>query len=49
MATKDDFPKQDVRLLSSVVYFLKIGAPQFVIDRSVIEQFADKALNVDQR
>ncbi|XP_072049413.1 LOW QUALITY PROTEIN: ubiquitin carboxyl-terminal hydrolase 25-like [Amphiura filiformis] len=49
VATDDEFPSKDVRLLSSVVYFLKIGAPKFVVDRSVIEQFADKDLNVDLR
>ena len=32
-----------------MVYFIKIAAPQFVVERSVIEQFADKALNVDVR
>ena len=49
LATGDDFPKKDVRLISSVVYFLKVGAPKFVVDRSVVEQFADKDLNVDLR
>ncbi|XP_071842201.1 ubiquitin carboxyl-terminal hydrolase 25-like isoform X2 [Apostichopus japonicus] len=37
----------DVRLQSSIVYFLKNRAPQFVIQRSVLEQFADKNLNYD--
>lgn len=40
-------PGHDVRLQSSIVYFIKNEAPLFVVERSVLEQFADKNLNYD--
>ncbi|XP_071959327.1 ubiquitin carboxyl-terminal hydrolase 25-like isoform X2 [Antedon mediterranea] len=40
---------RDVRLESAVVYFIKNSAPDFVTDRALLEQFADKQLNYDNR
>ncbi|XP_033100221.1 ubiquitin carboxyl-terminal hydrolase 25-like isoform X2 [Anneissia japonica] len=49
LASQPDDNIKDVRLESAVVYFLKNSAPDFVIQRALLEQFADKQLNFDNR
>ncbi|XP_070551916.1 ubiquitin carboxyl-terminal hydrolase 25-like isoform X2 [Ptychodera flava] len=41
------YPKQDFRLKSGVIFFLKNNAPSFVIERTIYEQFAFKGLTFD--
>ncbi|XP_006819965.1 ubiquitin carboxyl-terminal hydrolase 28-like, partial [Saccoglossus kowalevskii] len=42
-------PKQDLRLKSGVIYFLKNTTPAFVIERTIYEQFSYKGLCFDNR
>ncbi|XP_077985695.1 ubiquitin carboxyl-terminal hydrolase 25-like isoform X3 [Glandiceps talaboti] len=41
------YPKQDYRLKSGVIYFIKDNAPMYVIERTIFEQFAFKGLTFD--
>ncbi|XP_069732729.1 ubiquitin carboxyl-terminal hydrolase 28 isoform X3 [Phaenicophaeus curvirostris] len=42
-------PQNDARLQHVLVYFLQNKAPQQVVDRTLLEQFADKNLSYDER
>ncbi|NXG20015.1 UBP28 hydrolase, partial [Grallaria varia] len=42
-------PQNDARLQHVLIYFLQNNAPQQVVDRTLLEQFADKNLSYDER
>ncbi|NWS47789.1 UBP28 hydrolase, partial [Probosciger aterrimus] len=42
-------PQNDARLQHVLVYFLQNNAPQQIVDRTLLEQFADKNLSYDER
>ncbi|XP_053942984.1 ubiquitin carboxyl-terminal hydrolase 28 isoform X3 [Cuculus canorus] len=42
-------PQNDARLQHVLIYFLQNKAPQQVVDRTLLEQFADKNLSYDER
>ncbi|NXI57457.1 UBP28 hydrolase, partial [Chloroceryle aenea] len=42
-------PQNDARLQHVLVYFLRNNAPQQVVERTLLEQFADKNLSYDER
>ncbi|XP_030320686.1 ubiquitin carboxyl-terminal hydrolase 28 isoform X5 [Calypte anna] len=42
-------PQNDPRLQHVLVYFLQNNAPQQVVERTLLEQFADKNLSYDER
>ncbi|XP_035411582.1 ubiquitin carboxyl-terminal hydrolase 28 isoform X4 [Cygnus atratus] len=42
-------PQNDARLQHVLVYFLQNNAPQQVVERTLLEQFADKNLSYDER
>ncbi|NXX95449.1 UBP28 hydrolase, partial [Centropus bengalensis] len=41
-------PQNDTRLQHVLVYFIQNGAPQQVVERTLLEQFADKNLSYDE-
>ncbi|NXD27155.1 UBP28 hydrolase, partial [Spelaeornis formosus] len=42
-------PQSDARLQHVLIYFLQNNAPQQVVERTLLEQFADKNLSYDER
>ncbi|NXF09286.1 UBP28 hydrolase, partial [Smithornis capensis] len=42
-------PQNDARLQHVLIYFLQNDAPQKVVERTLLEQFADKNLSYDER
>ncbi|NXL88078.1 UBP28 hydrolase, partial [Alectura lathami] len=42
-------PQNDARLQHVLVYFLQNNAPQQIVERTLLEQFADKNLSYDER
>lgn len=42
-------PQNDARLQHVLVYFLQNNAPKQVVERTLLEQFADKNLSYDER
>ncbi|NXW76133.1 UBP28 hydrolase, partial [Hirundo rustica] len=42
-------PQNDARLQHVLIYFLQNNAPQKVVERTLLEQFADKNLSYDER
>uniref|UniRef100_A0A8C5J000 ubiquitinyl hydrolase 1 n=1 Tax=Junco hyemalis TaxID=40217 RepID=A0A8C5J000_JUNHY len=42
-------PQNDARLQHVLIYFLQNNAPQQVVERTLLEQFADKNLSYDER
>ncbi|NXR75607.1 UBP28 hydrolase, partial [Pycnonotus jocosus] len=42
-------PQNDARLQHVLIYFLQNDAPQRVVERTLLEQFADKNLSYDER
>ncbi|XP_072210933.1 ubiquitin carboxyl-terminal hydrolase 28 isoform X6 [Excalfactoria chinensis] len=42
-------PQNDARLQHVLVYFLQNDAPQQIVERTLLEQFADKNLSYDER
>ncbi|NXQ95659.1 UBP28 hydrolase, partial [Sagittarius serpentarius] len=49
LAKETPTPQNDARLQHVLVYFLQNDAPQQVVERTLLEQFADKNLSYDER
>ncbi|KAM6107688.1 ubiquitin carboxyl-terminal hydrolase 28 isoform 1-T1 [Pterocles gutturalis] len=49
LAKETPTPQNDTRLQHVLVYFLQNNAPQQVVERTLLEQFADKNLSYDER
>ncbi|NXF66692.1 UBP28 hydrolase, partial [Ciccaba nigrolineata] len=49
LAKETPTPQNDARLQHVLVYFLQNNAPQQVVERTLLEQFADKNLSYDER
>ncbi|KFP35619.1 Ubiquitin carboxyl-terminal hydrolase 28, partial [Chlamydotis macqueenii] len=49
LAKEAPTPQNDARLQHVLVYFLQNRAPQQVVERTLLEQFADKNLSYDER
>ncbi|XP_051494521.1 ubiquitin carboxyl-terminal hydrolase 28 isoform X7 [Apus apus] len=49
LAKETPTPQNDARLQHVLIYFLQNNAPQQVVERTLLEQFADKNLSYDER
>ncbi|NXN14373.1 UBP28 hydrolase, partial [Indicator maculatus] len=49
LAKETPTPQNDTRLQHVLIYFLQNNAPQQVVERTLLEQFADKNLSYDER
>ncbi|KFQ26791.1 Ubiquitin carboxyl-terminal hydrolase 28, partial [Merops nubicus] len=49
LAKETPTPQNDARLQHVLVYFLQNNAPQQVVERTLLEQFADRNLSYDER
>ncbi|XP_033028542.1 ubiquitin carboxyl-terminal hydrolase 28 isoform X4 [Lacerta agilis] len=49
LSTETPTPQNDPRLQHVLVYFLQNNAPKQVVERTLLEQFADKNLSYDER
>ncbi|KAM6238256.1 ubiquitin carboxyl-terminal hydrolase 28 isoform 2-T2 [Porphyrio hochstetteri] len=49
LAKEKPTPQNDARLQHVLIYFLRNNAPQQVVERTLLEQFADKNLSYDER
>ncbi|KFV78829.1 Ubiquitin carboxyl-terminal hydrolase 28, partial [Struthio camelus australis] len=49
LAKETPTPQNDARLQHVLVYFLQNNAPKQVVERTLLEQFADKNLSYDER
>uniref|UniRef100_A0A8D2L1M4 ubiquitinyl hydrolase 1 n=1 Tax=Varanus komodoensis TaxID=61221 RepID=A0A8D2L1M4_VARKO len=49
LSTEAPTPQNDPRLQHVLVYFLRNNAPKQVVERTLLEQFADKNLSFDER
>ncbi|NXI92688.1 UBP28 hydrolase, partial [Psophia crepitans] len=49
LAKETPTPQNDARLQHVLIYFLQNNAPQQVVERTLLEQFADKTLSYDER
>ncbi|NXW57087.1 UBP28 hydrolase, partial [Eurystomus gularis] len=49
LAKETPTPQNDARLQHVLIYFLQNNAPQRVVERTLLEQFADKNLSYDER
>ncbi|KAM8795623.1 ubiquitin carboxyl-terminal hydrolase 28 isoform 4-T4 [Eudromia elegans] len=49
LAKEAPTPRSDARLQHVLVYLLQNGAPKQVVERTLLEQFADKNLSYDER
>lgn len=49
MAQEDTLPENDYRLQHVLVYFIQNQAPRKIIERTLLEQFADRNLGFDER
>lgn len=49
LAQEDPPPETDYRLQHAVVYFIQSQAPKKIIERTLLEQFADRNLSFDER
>lgn len=49
MAQEDTPREHDYRLNHAIVYFIQNQAPKKIIERSLLEQFADHNLSFDDR
>ncbi|XP_062995221.1 ubiquitin carboxyl-terminal hydrolase 28 isoform X4 [Elgaria multicarinata webbii] len=49
LSTEIQTPQNDPRLQHVLVYFLRNSAPKQVVERTLLEQFADKNLSFDER
>uniref|UniRef100_A0A8B9FCA0 ubiquitinyl hydrolase 1 n=1 Tax=Amazona collaria TaxID=241587 RepID=A0A8B9FCA0_9PSIT len=49
LSKKTPTPQNDARLQHVLVYFLQNNAPKQVVERTLLEQFADKNLSYDKR
>ncbi|XP_074832990.1 ubiquitin carboxyl-terminal hydrolase 28 isoform X2 [Carettochelys insculpta] len=49
LAKETPTPQNDPRLQHVLIYFLQNGAPKQVVERTLLEQFADKNLSYDER
>ncbi|XP_010183204.1 PREDICTED: ubiquitin carboxyl-terminal hydrolase 28, partial [Mesitornis unicolor] len=49
LARETPTPQNDARLQHVLIYFLQNNAPQQVVERTLLEQFADKNLSYDER
>uniref|UniRef100_H2ZYR3 Ubiquitin carboxyl-terminal hydrolase 25 n=1 Tax=Latimeria chalumnae TaxID=7897 RepID=H2ZYR3_LATCH len=49
LAQEDTPPENDYRLQHVLVYFIQNNAPKTIIERTLLEQFADRNLSFDER
>ncbi|XP_063304560.1 ubiquitin carboxyl-terminal hydrolase 25 isoform X8 [Pelobates fuscus] len=49
LAQEDTPPETDYRLQHAIVYFIQGQAPKKIIERTLLEQFADRNLSFDER
>ncbi|XP_028938611.2 ubiquitin carboxyl-terminal hydrolase 25 isoform X2 [Ornithorhynchus anatinus] len=49
LAQEDTPPETDYRLHHAIVYFIQNQAPKKIIERTLLEQFADRNLSFDER
>nr|XP_033797793.1 ubiquitin carboxyl-terminal hydrolase 25 isoform X6 [Geotrypetes seraphini] len=49
LAQEDPLPERDNRLHHVVIYFIQNKAPKKIIERTLLEQFADRNLSFDER
>lgn len=49
LAKETPTPRNDTRLQHVLIYLLQNNAPQQVVERTLLEQFADKNLSYDER
>ncbi|XP_075710617.1 ubiquitin carboxyl-terminal hydrolase 25 isoform X3 [Rhinoderma darwinii] len=49
LAQEDSPPETDYRLQHAIVYFIQSQAPKKIIERTLLEQFADRNLSFDER
>lgn len=49
LAKETPTPQNDARLQHVLIYLLQNNAPQQVVERTLLEQFADKNLSYDER
>ncbi|KAM6312603.1 ubiquitin carboxyl-terminal hydrolase 28 isoform 2-T2 [Podargus strigoides] len=49
LAKETPTPQSDARLQHVLIYFLQNNAPQQVVERTLLEQFADRNLSYDER
>uniref|UniRef100_A0A6I8RY84 Ubiquitin carboxyl-terminal hydrolase 25 n=1 Tax=Xenopus tropicalis TaxID=8364 RepID=A0A6I8RY84_XENTR len=49
LAQEDPPPEIDYRLQHAIVYFIQSQAPKKIIERTLLEQFADRNLSFDER
>lgn len=49
LAQEDTPPERDYRLHHAIVYFIQNQAPKKIIERTLLEQFADHNLSFDER
>ncbi|KAG9486161.1 hypothetical protein GDO78_008964 [Eleutherodactylus coqui] len=49
LAQEDPPPETDYRLQHAIVYFIQSQAPKKIIERTLLEQFADRNLSFDER
>ncbi|XP_056415384.1 ubiquitin carboxyl-terminal hydrolase 25 isoform X5 [Hyla sarda] len=49
LAQEDAPPEMDYRLQHAIVYFIQSQAPKKIIERTLLEQFADRNLSFDER
>ncbi|XP_018421027.1 PREDICTED: ubiquitin carboxyl-terminal hydrolase 25 isoform X2 [Nanorana parkeri] len=49
LAQEDPPPETDYRLQHAVVYFIQSQAPKKIVERTLLEQFADRNLSFDER
>lgn len=49
LAKETPTPQNDTRLQHVLIYLLQNNAPQQVVERTLLEQFADKNLSYDER
>ncbi|XP_030060077.1 ubiquitin carboxyl-terminal hydrolase 25 isoform X2 [Microcaecilia unicolor] len=49
LAQEDPLPERDYRLHHVIIYFIQNKAPKKIIERTLLEQFADRNLSFDER
>lgn len=49
LAQEDTPPETDYRLHHVIVYFIQNQAPKKIIEKTLLEQFADRNLSFDER
>ncbi|XP_041436954.1 ubiquitin specific peptidase 25 L homeolog isoform X2 [Xenopus laevis] len=49
LAQEDPLPEIDYRLQHAIIYFIQSQAPKKIIERTLLEQFADRNLSFDER